>query len=146
MNKDKDRRGLIERYSEFMSDTEFLSPEELRSELVESGIDPVVLERRVAEIVEKGTSEMRLSWLKRARERRAIIEKMLVAQHAAKSVEELEEKARAIMISSFGQGARSNVEAYFRKKDSFSEKELEALIKDIEDLDRLEKMSEGKIE
>lgn len=138
MEERRDRKSFIECFSDFISDSGTLTQEELLAELQEEGIDTAQLEKRVAEIIRKGSAERRLSWRRKARERREEIEKVLESKQPAKVAQDLMSKIREILKGNYGQGALSYAEAYFRKKESFSEKDLESLIQDLEHLNLLE--------
>ncbi|MBT8369250.1 MAG: hypothetical protein KJP23_31540 [Deltaproteobacteria bacterium] len=43
------------------------------------------------------------------------------------------------LAGSYGQGALSYAETFFRKKDAITEKDMESLIEDLEDLNLLDK-------
>ena len=133
------RKGFIDSFSEFISDPEDLAQEEIAVELQEEGIDIVLLEKRVAEIVRKGSAERRLAWQTKARERREEIEKILESRRPTGVAPDLMSKLKDILKGGYGQEALSRAEAYFRKKEFLSEKVLESLIEDLEDLDLLEK-------
>jgi hypothetical protein len=132
------QKSFIECFSDFISEHDDLTQEELLAELKEEGVDFDQLENRVAEIVRKGLKERRLAWQRKARERREEIEKMLESKQPAKVAQDLITKIKKILKGSYGQDALSYVEAYFRKKDSLSENDLESLIEDLENLNILE--------
>jgi len=134
------RKSFIDCFSDFISEPDDLTQEELLAELREEGIDFVQLEKRVAGIVGKGLAERRLSWQRKARERREEIEKILESKGPVKVPKDLMTKIKEILKGSYGQGALSYAEAYFRKKESLSEKDLESLIEDLEHLNLLEEM------
>jgi transposase len=138
--KDK-RKSFTECFRDFISEPGGLTEEELLAELKEVGIDFAQLEKRVAEIVGKGLAERRLAWQRKARERREEIEKILESKRPVKVAQDLRTKINEILQGSYGQGARSYAEAYFRKKESLSEKDLETLIEDLEHLNLLEELS-----
>jgi hydrogenase maturation factor HypE len=132
---------LIECFSNFISEPDDLTEEELLAELQEEGIDLAQLEKRVARIVGKGLTDRRLAWQRKARERREEIEKILESQQPAKVAQDLKTKIKGVLKGSYGQGARSYADAYFRKKESLSEKDLESLIEDLEHLNLLEDLN-----
>ena len=138
MKERKDRKSFVECFSDFISDPENLTREELLAELQEEGIDTVQLKKRVAEIAKKGSAERRLAWQKKARERWEEIEKILESKQPATAAQDLMSKIRGILKGSYGQGALSYAEAYFRKKECLSEKDLESLIEDLEHLNLLQ--------
>lgn len=141
MEQEKDRKSFMECFSDFISEPENLTQEELLTELQEEGIDTVQLDKRVTEIVRKGSAERRLAWQRMARERREEIEKILGSKQPAKGTQDLMTKIKGILKGSYGQGALSYAEAYFRKKESLSEKDLESLVEDLEHLNLLEGLS-----
>ena len=49
------------------------------------------------------------------------------------------EKIKDILAGSYGQGALSYAETFFRKKDALTVKDLNSLIEDLEDLNLLDK-------
>ena len=138
MKKDK---GFIESFCGFMAEPEGLTREELVAELEDHGIDIASLQKRVAEIVMKGSEERRLAWRNRARQRRAEIEKVLESKRIVIGADNLKKKIKEILEGSYGQEALSYAKAYFRKRETLSEKDLESLIEDLEDLNLLDKLS-----
>jgi len=134
------RKSFTECFSDFISEPDDLTQEELLAELREEGIDFAQMEKRVVGIVGKGMAERRLSWQRKVKERREEIEKILESKGPVKVAQDLMTKIKEILKSSYGQGAISYAEAYFRKKESLSEKDLEGLIEDLEHLNLLEEM------
>jgi hypothetical protein len=145
MMQNKERKSLTECFSDFVGDSEGLSREELDIELRDHGIDVIALEHRVAEIVRKGSEERRLDWRKRAAEKRAAIETFLSSRKMSTAADNVRNKVLKILEGGYGQGALKAAEAYFRKADSFSDKDLESLIEDLEDLNLLDKSNGGKL-
>jgi len=144
MKDERKRKRFMECFSDFISDPENLTQEELLAEMEEEGIDTTRLESRVAEIVRKGSAEWRLAWLSKAREKREEIEKILESRQFTKGAQDLKNRIKEILKGSYGRAALSYAEAYLRKKESFSEKDLESLIEDLENLDLLEGLSKKK--
>jgi len=143
MRKEK---GFIESFCDFMAEPEDLTREELVAELEGHGIDVASLQKRVAEIVMKGSEEHRLAWRNRAEQRRAEIEKIFESKRIVIGADNLKKKIKEILEGSYGQEALSYAEAYFRKKETLSEKDMESLIEDLEDLNLLEKLSDEEDE
>jgi hypothetical protein len=137
------KRGFIECLSDFISDSEGLTQEEIATDLEELGIATAELAAAADEIAKRGSAARRLAWRDRAKDRRAEIEKLLKCKQVGKAAFDLKDKIREILIGSYGQGALSYVEAYFRKRESFSENDLESLIEDLEDLNLLEEEKDG---
>lgn len=138
MNKSTNRKSFTDCLSDFLGDPEGLTREELDVELETMGIDIAALELQVAEIVRKGSEQRRLGWRNRAAERRAKIEQMLNSKKLSEQASNLREKVIQALQGGYGQEALSYTEAYFRKKEGFSEKDMESLIEDLEDLNLLD--------
>ena len=139
MAKDKNSTGFIESLTDFLGDPNGLSQEDIISELQEQGIDTDGLEKRVMEIVKKGSEKRRMAWREQAKEKRAEIEKILVSKRIVSVATDLKNKIIEILQGDYGQDALSHAEAYFHKKGTLSDKDLESLIEDLEDLQLLEK-------
>jgi hypothetical protein len=77
MEEKEKHKSFIECFSNFISEPDDLTEEELLAEFQEGGIDFAQLEKRIAGIVGKGLTERRLAWQRKARERREEIEKIL---------------------------------------------------------------------
>jgi hypothetical protein len=140
----KNDNALIQSFYNFLEDTDGLTDEDLIAELKEQGIDASNLENRVAEVVKKASEKRRLAWRDSARQRRSEIEKLLEQKMAAFGITDLKRKITDILAGNYGQGALSYAETFFRKKDALTEKDLESLIEDLEDLNLLDAL--GKIE
>lgn len=136
MEKDK---TLIQSFYNFLEDTEGLTDEDLTAELQKQGIDVSKLEKRVEEIVKKGSDKRRLAWRESAQQRRLEIEKLLEHRKIVAGVADLKSKITDILAGNYGQDALSYAGAFFRKKDTLTEKDLESLIEDLEDLNFLDK-------
>jgi hypothetical protein len=137
------KKGFIECLTDFMSDSEGLTQEEIATELEELGIDTAELSAAAQEIAKRGSAARRLAWRDRAKDRRGEIEELLKSKQIGRTALALKDKVREILMGSYGQGALSYAEAYFRKRDSFSENDLESLIEDLEDLNLLEEEKDG---
>ncbi|MBM4286797.1 MAG: hypothetical protein FJ135_01385 [Deltaproteobacteria bacterium] len=144
MKDKKEKKGFLESFSDFMSDPEGISTEDLRTELIGQGVDVESLEKKVMEIVRKGSEERRLAWQKHAREQRAGIEEIFESRRLAKTAEDIRDRIMKILEGGYGHGALSYAEAYFRKKETVSERDLETLLNDLDDLKLLEELGEGK--
>jgi hypothetical protein len=135
MGKDK---TLIKSFYNFVEDTEGLADEDLVAELKEQGIDVSALKIRVSEVVKRGSEKRRLAWRESARKKRSEIEKLLERREAASIPIDLRTKIHDILAGNYGQGALSYAETYFRKKGTLTEKDLESLVEDLEDLNLLD--------
>ena len=134
----KKNKGFIESFYDFMAEPEGLTREELVAELEDHGIDVASLEKRVEEIVMKGSEQRRLAWRERAREKRSTIQRFLDSRQIVIGAANLKNKIMQILEGTHGLEAASHAEAYFRKKERVSEKDLESLIEDLEALNLLE--------
>ena len=147
MEKGKNSRGFVESLTDFLSDPTGLSQEDIVTELQEHGIDTDQLEKRVMDIVKKGSEKRRLGWRERARERQDKIERLLNSKQIVIEASNLKNKIMDILKGTYGPDALYRAEAYFRKRDTVSEKDLESLVEDLEALNLLEeanKESKGK--
>lgn len=133
------KKTLIRALYSFLQDTEDLKDEDLIAELQEQGVDVSMLEKRVAEVVRKGSEKRRLAWRESAQKRRQEVEKLLEHRESASGITDLRRRITDILAGSYGQGALSYAQAFFRKKDDLTEKDLESLIEDLEDLHFLDK-------
>jgi post-segregation antitoxin (ccd killing protein) len=130
---------LIQSLWNFLEDTEGLTDEDLVAELKEQGVDISALERRVAEVVKKASEKRRLAWRESALQKRSEIEKLLEHKDATSGLTDLKKKITDILAGSYGQGALSYAQTFFRKKDALTVKDMESLIEDLEDLNLLDK-------
>lgn len=138
MEKGKNSKGFVESLTDFLSDPTGLSREDIVTELQEHGIDTDQLEKRVMEIVKKGSEKRRLGWRERARERQDKIERLLNSKQIVIEASNLKNKIMDILKGTYGPDALYRAEAYFRKRDTVSEKDLESLVEDLEALNLLE--------
>ena len=83
-----------------------------------------------------------MAWREIAQTERSKIEKLLSRKKIPSVPINLKAKIEGILTGNFGQKAFSYAEAYFRKKDTLTEKDLESLIEDLEDLDLLDESGE----
>ena len=94
---------------------------------------------RVAEVVKRGSEKRRMAWRENAQLKRSEIEKLLERREIPSMPIDLKSKIKGILAGNFGQEAFAYAETYFRKKDTLTEKDLESLIEDLEDLNLLDK-------
>jgi len=138
MKESTNRKSFTDCLSDFLGDPEGLTREELDIELEAMGIDVAALELQVAEIVKKGSEQRRLSWRNRAAEKRARIEQMLNSKQLSAQASNIRGKVIQVLQGGYGQEALAYAETYFRKKEGLSEKDMESLIEDLEDLNLLD--------
>jgi hypothetical protein len=136
MKKDK---TLIKSFYNFLEDTEGLTEEDMVEALKGHGIDVSELKMRVAEVVKRGSEKRRMAWRENAQLKRSEIEKLLERREVPSMPIDLKIKIKGILAGNFGQEAFAYAETFFRKKDAFTEKDLESLIEDLEDLNLLDK-------
>ncbi len=136
MKKDN---ALIQSFYNFLENTDGLTNDDLIAELKEQGIDTAKLENRVTEVVKKASEKRRLAWRDSARQKRSEIEKFLEHKETVFGITDLKRKITDILTGNYGQGALSYAETFFRKKDAITEKDLESLVEDLEDLNLLDK-------
>ena len=142
MEDGKKNKSFIECFFDFMSDSENLNQEDIKSELEDLGVDTEKLAIRASEIVTEGLKMRRLAWQKNAREKRIQIEKMIESKKVKGATQDLKNKLKEILSGKYGLPAQSFAEAYFRKMDSLSKNDLKSLVKDMENLDLLEEIIE----
>ena len=136
MKKDK---TLLKSFYNFLEDTEGLTEEDMVEALNGHGIDVSELKMRVAEVVKRGSEKRRMAWRENAQQKRSEIEKLLERKEVPSVPIDLKSKIKGILAGNFGQEAFAYAETFFRKKDAFTEKDLESLIEDLEDLNLLDK-------
>ncbi len=137
--KNMKKKGFIECLSNFMSDSEGLAQEDLLAELKEQGIDDGQLKSEVAELVKRGSEEWRLGWRRRARQRMEEVEKLMEITHAVPdAAANIKDRIAGFIKDIYGQGVLQHAEAYFRNKDTLSERDLMSLFEDLEQLESLE--------
>lgn len=132
----KDDKTLLKSFYNFMEDTEGLSEEDIVSALDDYDIDVPNLKLRVAKVVKKGSEKRRMAWRETAQKERTRIGKLLNSKGIPMATN-LKDKINGILAGNFGHQASEYAEAYFRKKGTLTEKDMESLIEDLEDLDIL---------
>ena len=140
MPKDKERKGFMECFTNFMSDSEGLSKDDLVAELKEQKIDVSQLETNVAEVVKHGSEKMRLGWRQRANQRRKEIEKLFqITESISGMASNIKGDIGEFIKNTYGPSALNHAEAYFRNKETLSEQDIMNLLEDLEQLESLEK-------
>lgn len=134
----KNDNTLIKSFYNFLEDTEGLTEEDMVSALESQGIDVSDLKMGVAEVVKKGSEKRRMAWREIAQAEKSKIEALLDRRKVPSVPADLKAKLEGILAGNFGQEASAYTETYFRKKGSITEKDLESLIEDLEDLDLLD--------
>jgi len=137
----KENKALIKSYYNFLEDTEGLTEEDMITALKRHGIDASDLKMRVAEVVRRGSEIRRMAWRKIAQTERSKIEMLLKLKKVPSIPVDLKDKIEGILAGNLGRGASAYAEAYFRKKDTLTEKDLQSLIEDLEDLHLLDESS-----
>jgi len=145
MPRDIEKKGFTECLTNFMGDYEGLSQEDLVTELKEQRIDVSQLKIDVAEIVKRGSKEMRLGWKRRAKQRMGEIAKLLeITKSIPETAIDIKDKIGNLIKDTYGPGAREYAKAYFRNKGALSEQDIINLLEDLEQLESLEKSDPKK--
>ena len=134
----KNDKTLINSFYNFLEDTDGLTEEDIASALKDHGIDVSALKMRAADIVREGSEKRRMAWREDAKIERSRIEMLLDRKKVTSVLLDLKTKIDSILAGNFGKDAAAYAEAYFRKRDSLTEKDLESLIEDLEDLSLLD--------
>ena len=134
----KNDKTVLKSFYNFLEDTEGLTEEDMASALEDYGIDVSDLKMRVAGIVREGSEKRRMAWRDAATKERSRIEMLLDRKKVTSVLVDLKTKIDRILAGYFGKEAATYAEAYFRKRDSLTEKDLESLIEDLEDLNLLD--------
>jgi hypothetical protein len=139
------KKAFIECFSNFMSDLEGLTQEDLITELGEQNIDVSQLKVEAAEVVKRGSEEMRLGWKRLAKQKMDEIKKLLLTtQTFTDSASNVKDKITGFIKDKYGSGALIHAEAYFRNKKTLSESDLINLFDDLEQLESLDKLNHKK--
>lgn len=142
MPKDIQKKDFMECLSNFMSDPEGLTQEDLIADLEEQKIDVGQLRADVAEIVKRGSEEMRLGWKRRAKQRMGEIKKLFeIAKTIPDAAIDVKDKIGEFIRDNYGP---EHAEAYFRNKRALSEQDIMNLLEDLEQLKSLEKSDSKK--
>jgi hypothetical protein len=142
MPKDIQKKDFMECLSNFMGDPEGLTPEDLITDLKEQHIDVGQLKADVAEIVKRGSEEMRLGWRRHAKKRMEEIKKLFeIAKAIPDAAINIKDKVGEFIKNNYGP---EHAEAYFRNKGSLSEQDIMKLLEDLEQLESLEKSDPKK--
>lgn len=142
MPKDIQKKDFMECLSNFMSDPEGLTQEDLIADLEEQKIDVGQLKADVAEIVKCGSEEMRLGWKRRAKQRMGEIKKLFeIAKSIPDAAINVKDKIGEFIRDNYG---AEHAEAYFRNKGALSEQDIMNLLEDLEQLESLEKSDHKK--
>ena len=134
----KNDKNVLNSFYNFLEDTEGLTEEDMASALRGHGIDVSDLKMRAAEIVREGSEKRRMTWREAATKERSRIEMLLDRKKVTSVLVDLKTKIDSILSGNFGKEAAGYAEAYFRKRDSLTEKDIESLIEDLEDLNLLD--------
>jgi arginine repressor len=145
MPKDMQKKEFMECLSNFMSDSEGLTQEDLMADLAEQKIDVNQLKIDVAEIVKRGSEEMRLGWKRHAKQRMVDIKKLFESTKtiSGAAINVMDKMGDFIKVN-YGPGAFKHAEAYFRNKGSLSEQDIMSFLEDLEQLEFLEKSDPKK--
>jgi hypothetical protein len=147
MNNEAHKKKFSVAFFEFISDPDGLTLDELRTDLTDLSIDTEKLEKRISAVIKKCSAERRLAWQQNAKNKREAIEKILASMIASGKDrnEDLRNRIKGVLEGRHGQKAFQHAEAYFRKVDSLSERDLASLLDDLEQLILLEEVKEKGI-
>lgn len=131
---------FLDNLTEFFTNFEELSQEELKSELRDEGINPEELLSKVKLLVEFKLREAKKAWKKDAHEKRKfLIGRMSLAKYdIPKTPTEIRKKIKELLRGLYGSEIQSYAQAYFRNLDEVTEEDLKSFYEDIEKLKFLE--------
>lgn len=145
MAKKKDPKFIsefLDRLTCFLTSEDNRTMDEVREDLKAEGIDPDRVIERGRKLVAKKLDERRLNWQAKAREERlAALKSTEKVQAAPMGRGELQEKIKAILSGTRGRQTQQFAQAYFRKLEQVTEKDMQGLLEDLERLRMLEKLS-----
>jgi hypothetical protein len=131
---------FLDRVTCFLTSEDNRTIDEVREDLKAEEIDPDRVIERGRELVARRLDELRLSWQAKAREERLSALKNTEAVEAAPMGRELQEKINAITSGMHGRQIQQFAQAYFRKLDKVTEKDMKSFLEDLERLKMLEKL------
>jgi len=132
---------FLDRLTCFLTNDDYRTMDEVREDLKAEGIDPDRIIERGRELVAKKLDECRLSWQAKAREERLSALKTTERVKPPMAGGELQEKIKEILSGMLGRQTQEFAQAYFRKLDKVTEKDMQSFLEDLERLKILEKLS-----
>ncbi len=145
MAENKDPKFIsefLDRLTCFLTSEDNRTMDEVREDLKAEGIDPDRVIEKGRKLVAKKLDERRLSWQAKAREERlSALKRTETVEAAPMGGDELQEKIKAILSGVHGRQTQQFAQAYFRKLDKVTEKDMKSFLQDLERLRILEKLS-----
>lgn len=131
-NQPKNAREALDFMADSLANNTPLDIDDLKQELIESGLNPNKAIARVREIVKRKQKELRLAWQKEAIEKRSLFFARLkpVAGTLPNTIEGLRNRIKALL--SGGEALEPQLQASFRKLESMSDEELKTMLEDME--------------
>lgn len=149
MNSEKQRKvantpsEFLDNLTDFFTDFEGLSKEDLKEELRNEGINPEDLISKVNQLVKSKLKEVKGAWKKAANEKRkSLLEQMSFAKYdIPKSFSELKGKVKEMLSGNYGNDIKGYAQTYFRNLEEITEEDLRSLYEDLLKLKSLEEQS-----
>jgi len=133
---------FLDRLTCFLTSEDNRTMDKVREDLKAEGIDPDRVIERGRKLVAKKLDEHRLNWQAKAREERlSALKSTEKVEAAPMGSEGLKEKIKAILSGMHGTQTQQFAQAYFRKLDKVTEKDMKSFLEDLERLKMLEKLS-----
>ncbi len=135
-NKDKTVSSFLDNLTEFITDFEGLTQEELNEELREEGIDPENFLSKVDGLVKSKIKESKMAWKNEAiQKKESLLKIMSKVKFDRPKMSELKEK---ILDKFSGIQGGDHALAFFRNLEEVTEEDLESLYEELEMLEHLE--------
>jgi 2-succinyl-5-enolpyruvyl-6-hydroxy-3-cyclohexene-1-carboxylate synthase len=133
---------FLDRLTCFLTSEDNRTMDEVREDLKAEGIDPDRVIERGRKLVAKKLDERRLSWQAKAREERlSVLKNTEKVEVAPIGGEGLKEKVKTMLSGMHGRQTQQFAQAYFRKLEQVTEKDMQSFLEDLERLKMLEKLS-----
>ncbi len=132
---------FLDRLTCFLTSEDNRTMDEVKEDLKAEGIDPDRVIERGRKLVAKKVDERRLSWQAKAREERLSALKSTEKVEGTMGGGELQEQIKAILSGMHGRQTQQFAQAYFRKLDKVTEKDMKSFLDDLQRLKMLEKLS-----
>lgn len=131
---------FLNRFTEFLIDSEGESIEDLEEDLRVEGINPEEVVQQLQSFVGAKLDEYRLAWREQARqERAAMLERLRkVPSDSPDTPQGIREKISEILSGMWGQPSQRYAHAHFRKLEEVTENDLKDLLDDLKRLEILE--------
>lgn len=133
----------LDNLTDFLTNCEGLSKEDLKEELRTEGIDPDELILKVNQLVKTKLKEAKGAWREKAHiKREALLKQMKQAKYnIPESLSELKEKIKEMISGTYGGEIQNYAQAYFRNLEEITEEDLRTFYEDLMKLKFLENQS-----